>query len=80
MPHQVTQQNGNNFLSYRWLVGILITFLTMSIVAWAASMDNRLAKVEDTTISVAQLQAQSESTNKRLDRIESKLDQVLGIR
>jgi len=70
-------QNGSNFLSYKWLVGILVSILILIGGSFARSIS---AEVGELRRSDARQDAQTEAVFKRLDSIETKLDRVLGIK
>jgi uncharacterized coiled-coil protein SlyX len=66
---------------FRWVVGGLIGILTSISGFWLSHLNNRIDVISSEALSRAQiisgLEANMHNVNKRLDRIESKLDYLI---
>lgn len=76
-------RNSGRYVSTAWLIGLLTTLVLALGATWASSTSARLTEntleLKSTINKVATLSESARNTNERLDRIENKLDRVLGI-
>ena len=77
-------KNNKTFLTYKWLVGILVAIVIMSVAGWAGTLQGRVSAGEmENDIQnkdIAILQANYKNIIDRFDSMEKKLDSVLRIR
>lgn len=74
--------NGNQFISWKWIAAILTTAIMALIGGWGASLSDRVKGIETEHITGNQRLSTTEEAIRRIDtqmgRMETKLDTLLS--
>ena len=62
------EDKAQSLISYKWLVGILVTLVLGMSAAWAAETNTRLGKVEDSVAEVKSFMAEQRADHRTIDR------------